>query len=121
MTWEITRDVDLSKRGDCIIAVGATKGPREMSFDFKKACMRQGSRITLNLEVGGLVETIRGEGSPQLEFTHQTEMVGRKSSYPSDRTIMIKADKAACDLDRRLIEALKSPNTRLSVHIIAEI
>lgn len=121
MTWEITRDVELSRRGDCVIAVGATKGPREMSLDFKKACMRQGSRITLNLEVAGMSETVRGEGSPELNFTHQTEMVGRKSSYPSDRTIMIRADKAAFDLDRRLIEALKSPKAKLTVHIIAEI
>jgi uncharacterized protein len=92
-----------------------------MSLDFKKACMRHGSRITLNLEVAGMSETVRGEGSPELNFTHQTEMVGRKSSYPSDRTIMIRADKAAFDLDRRLIEALKSPNAKLTVHIIAEI
>jgi hypothetical protein len=48
-------------------------------------------------------------------------MVGRKSSYPSDRTIMIRVDKAACDLDRRLIDALKSPNARLTVHLIAEV
>jgi len=68
-----------------------------------------------------LSETIRGEGSPDLSFIHQTEMVGRKSSYPSDRTIMIRVDKAACDLDRRLIDALKSPNARLTVHIIAEV
>ncbi|MFI5450101.1 MAG: DUF371 domain-containing protein [Candidatus Bathyarchaeia archaeon] len=121
MTFEITRDAELSRRGNCVIAVNATKGPREMSIDFKKASMRQGSRITMNLEVSGLFETIRGEGSPDLNFTHQTEMVGRKSSYPSDRTIMIRADKAACDLDRRLIDALKSPNARLTVHIIAEV
>ncbi len=121
MTFEITRDVELSRRGDCVIAVDATKGPRQLSLDFKKACMRQGSRITMKLEVAGLFEAICGEGSPELNFTHQTEMVGRKSSYPSDRTIMIRADKAACDLDRRLIDALKSPNAKLTIHIIAEI
>lgn len=121
MTFEITRDGELSRRGNCVIAVNATKGPREMSLDFKRACMRQGSRITMNLEVAGLVEAIRGEGSPELNFTHQTEMVGRKSSYPSDRTIMIRADKAASDIDRRLIDALKSLNAKLTVHILAEV
>lgn len=121
MTFEITRDLVLSKRGNCVIAVNATKGPREMSIDFKRACMRKGTRITMNLEVSGLFETIRGEGSAELNFTHPTEMVGRKSGYPSDRTIMIRADKAACDLDRRLLEALKSPKARLIVEIVAEI
>jgi len=121
MTFEITRDLELSRRGNCVIAVNATKGPREMSAEFKKACMREGSRIVMKLEVSGLFEVIRGEGAPELSFTHPNEMVGRKSSYPSDRTIMVRADKAACDLDRRLIEALKSPKARLTIHIIAEI
>jgi hypothetical protein len=121
MTFEITRNLELSRRGNCVIAVNATKGPREMSSEFKKACMREGSRISVELEVSGLLEIIRGEGGPELSFTHPSEMVGRKSTYPSDRTIMIRADKAACDLDRRLIEALKSPKARLTVHIIAEV
>ncbi len=121
MTFEITREPELSRRGDCVIAVNATKGPREMSPQFKKACTREGCRIVVELEVEGLFDVIRGEGCPELSFTHPTEMVGRKSSYTSDRTIMVRADKAACDLDRRLIKALKSPETRLIVHIIAEV
>ena len=121
MTFEITKDHELSRRGDCVIAVAATKGPREMSADFKRACMRESSRITMRLEASGIFEVIQGAGSPNLSFAHPKEMVGRKSSYASDRTIMIRANKAACDLDRLLMEALRSPQTKLTVRVSVEI
>ena len=121
MTFEITKDHELSRRGDCVIAVAATKGPREMSADFKKACMQESSKITMRLEASGIFEVIQGAGSPNLSFAHPKEMVGRKSSYASDRTIMIKANKAACDLDRLLMEALRSPQTKLTVRVSVEI
>ena len=121
MTFEITKDHELSRRGDCIIAVSATKGPGEMSAEFKRACMQESSRLTMKLEASGISEIIQGVGSPNLSFAHPNEMVGRKSSYASDRTIMIRATKAACDLDRRLIQALRSPQTKLAVRIYVEI
>jgi len=121
MTFEITKEHELSRRGDCVIAVAATKGPREMSTDFKRACMQDSSRITMRLEASGIFEVIQGAGSPNLSFAHPKEMVGRKSSYASDRTIMIRANKAACDLDRRLMEALRSPQTKLTVRVSVEI
>jgi hypothetical protein len=75
----------------------------------------------MKLEASGISEIIQGVGSPNLSFAHPNEMVGRKSSYASDRTIMIRATKAACDLDRRLIQALRSPQTKLAVRIYVEI
>jgi hypothetical protein len=121
MTFEITKDHTLSKRGDCIVGVNANKGPNDFSSEFKKACRREGARMVVRLEASGLVETIHGSGSRNLSFAHLNEMVGRKSSYTSDRTIMIRADKAASDLNRQLIQALKSPETRLTVQIHVEV
>jgi hypothetical protein len=121
MTFEITKDRDLSKRGDCVIGVGANKGPNEFSSEFKEACRREGARVAVRLEASRIVEVIHGLGNQHLTFTHPKEMVGRKSSFTSDRTIMIRADKAACDLNRELVEALRSPNTRLTVRILVEV
>jgi len=121
MTFEITKDHDLTRRGDCIIAVNANKAPKDLSIEFKKACKRDGSKITMKLEAGGVVDFIEGLGSPNLSFAHPTEMVGRKSLYVSDRTIMVRANKAAWDLDRRLIEALKSPKSTLTVLLTAQV
>ena len=121
MTFEITKDRELSRRGDCVIAVNATKGPREMLADFKRACMQESARITMSLEASGISEIIQGTGSPNLSFAHPREMVGRKSSYPSDRTIMIRANKAAYDIDRQLMQVLRSPETKLCIRFSVEI
>ena len=121
MTFEITRDSELSKRGDCVIGVSANKGASDLSFAFKEACRRKGAKIIVRLEAEGIVETIHGLGDRNLTFSHPTEVVGRKSSYTSERTIMVGADKAASDLDRALIAALTSPRTELNVLLIVEV
>ncbi len=120
-TFEITRDTNLTSRGDCVIAVNASKGPRDLSAEFRNLCSHNESRILLELEVGGIVDSIEGRGSPKLTFSHSREMVGRKSSYVSLRTIMIRCNKAARDLDRELIHALTSPNSRLIARITVEL
>jgi hypothetical protein len=121
MTFEITKDHDLSKRGDCVIGVEANKGPSDFSPEFKEACRREGAKVNVRLEASRVVEVIRGLGDHNLTFAHPREMVGRKSSFTSDRTIMVRADKAAYDLNRELVEALKSPATRLAVRILVEV
>jgi len=120
-TFEITKDANLTKRGDCVIAVNATKGPRDLSVEFRNLCRHDESRILVELQVGGIVEYIQGRGSPKLTLSHSSEMVGRKSPYVSDRTIMVRSDKAACDLDRELIDALTSSSARLHVRITVEL
>jgi len=121
MTFEVTTDSQLSIRGNCVIAVNADKAAKDLEFTFKEACRRDGARITVRLESEGIVETIHGLGSHNLSFTHPKEIVGRKSLYASDRTIMIGSDKAASDLDRKLIAVLKSSNAKLNVQIIVEV
>lgn len=121
MTFEITMDSQLSKRGNCVIGVSANKAAKDLEFAFKEACRRQGASVTVRLEAEGIIDTIHGLGSRNLSFSHPKEIVGRKSLYVSDRTIMVGADKAASDLDRRLIAALKSSNTRLIVQIIVDV
>jgi hypothetical protein len=120
-TFEITKDTELTKRGDCIIAVGATKGPADFSIQFKSLCRNDEATIFVELQAARIDELIEGRGSCRLKLSHRTEIVGRKSTHISDRTIMIRADRAACDIDRDLVDALKSTGTRLQVRIIAEL
>jgi len=121
MTFEITKDKHLTRRGDCVIAVNATKAPVDLSAEFKNLCRHENSRITMRLEVNGVTDLIQGWGSPKLALTHSSEMVGRKSSFISDRTVMIAANKAAVDIKRNLVEALRSPNTRLLIQFVVEV
>lgn len=120
-TFEITKDTELTRRGDCVIGVNANKGPQDFSNQFRDLCRHDESRIQVQLEADGIVEFIEGRGSPKLTFNHSSESVGRKSSYASSRTIMVRADKAARDLNRELTDALTHSDTKLWVRITVEL
>ncbi len=120
-TFEITKEPSLTRRGDCVIGVNASKSPRDLSSEFRSLCRHAESKIMVELEAGEIAESIEGWGAAKLTLNHPGDMVGRKSSFVSDRTIMIGADRAARDLDRDLIEALTSSDTKLLVRITVEL
>jgi hypothetical protein len=120
-TFQITKEPFLSKRGDCVIAVDATKGAVDLSPEFKETARREKARVTVIIEVGSLKEVVKAQGSARLTFTHPNDLVVRKSSYVCGRTLAINADKAAKDLSRKLVEKLQSPEQRVKVTLIAEI
>jgi hypothetical protein len=119
-TFEVTKEEALSKRGDCILAVEATKAAANLPIEFKEAARKEGARITVTVEADELKETVEAKGSPQLQFTHQTDLVVRKSSYVCGRTLAINADKAAIDFSRELVEKLKDPKQTVKVTLTAE-
>lgn len=119
-TFEITKESTLTKRGDCVIAVGATKGAKDLSSEFKEAMKREDVQITITIEAGEVREVVKARGSPQLLFTHPTDMVVRKSNYICGRTIAIKANKAAKDISRKLIEKLQNPSQKIKITMTVE-
>jgi len=119
-TFEITKENHLTKRGDCIIAVGATKGATDLNPRFKAVARSQDARITIKIEVNGEEETVTAWGNPKLLFTHSTDLVVRKSDYVCGRTLAVRADKAACDLSRKLIEKLRNPDQKVKITLTAE-
>jgi len=106
-TLEITKDLEITPRGDCIIAVASQKALSDFSEFFKQLARREDAVITLTLRIGGYAERIVGRGHPNLTYTDSRSIVCRRSSYTCGRTLMIKADKAARDLDRRLVDQLR--------------
>jgi len=121
MTFEITTHSHLTKRGDCVIAVKASRSLQDLSSAFKRLCKNERTQIVLEIEAGGISESIVGRGSPALRLDHPSEIVGRRSTYISDRTLMIKADKAASDLSRELVRELQSPTVLVQIRLIAEL
>lgn len=116
-TVEITKEGFLTKNGDCIIGINANKS----CFDLDKKTkdyLKSGKKVLFEIEVNGKKDRINAFGSEDLILTNKTSIVIRKSSYIDDRTIAIKADKAACDIRRDIIEELKNPNTKLILRVI---
>lgn len=120
-TVMVTKVVNLTLHGDCIMAVGAEKGLRDLDPRLKDAMRRSDAKIKLVLEVGGLVFEVTGEGDPGLTLSHSTDMVTRKSRYICDRTIMIRADKAACDADEDLIDLLRDEKQGVNVALLVDL
>lgn len=119
-TLEITKEPTLTKRGDCIIAVEATNGAADLPLEFKEAARKKGAQITITIEAGELKEIVRAKGSPRLLFTHPTDLVVRKTDYVCGRTLAIKADKAASDLSRKLVEKIQDCNQRIRITLAVE-
>ncbi|MDH5663657.1 MAG: DUF371 domain-containing protein [Candidatus Bathyarchaeota archaeon] len=119
-TFEITKEPTLTKRGDCIIAVEATKGAADLPLEFKEAARKKGAQITITIEAGELREIVRTRGSPRLLFTHPTDLVVRKTDYVCGRTLAIRADKAASDLSRKLVEKIQDPNQGIRITLAVE-
>jgi len=119
-TFEITKEEGLTKRGDCVIAVGATKGARDLSVRFREAVKRGDAKITITVEAGGVREVVEARGTLRLLFTHPTDIVVRKSDYVCGRTVAIRANKAASDLSRELVEKLKNPSQKVTITLMAE-
>ncbi len=105
-TIELTTEDFLTRAGDCIIGVCADKTLAEFPKALK-GHIRAGKRVKITLECGGFKDVVTGEGDPRLTLSDKKSMVIRKSDYACGRTLCVRADKAAIDLDRRLIAALK--------------
>jgi hypothetical protein len=99
-TIEFTKDRELTHRGNCIVAVEADFSLQQLQkfLNFKK--------IRIIIAVAGEKEVITAV--PNHSFSSSREIVIRRSDFASDRTFAIKADKAAIDIDRKLVNALKN-------------
>ncbi|MEM3550204.1 MAG: DUF371 domain-containing protein [Candidatus Bathyarchaeia archaeon] len=120
-TFEITKENRLSKRGNCIIAVSANKGLRELNSSLKNGLCRENSKLYILIEAGGTMDTVTAYGSPLLILEHPTEMVVRKSSYICSRTLAIHSSKGAFDLSRELVEKLKNPNEKVHITLSVKV
>ena len=107
-TFEITRDAEIGPTADCIIGVDMDQTMLDFPQEFRDKIADSKTKITVELETENGHDEINGFGHEDLTLTHPTDIVIRKSDYTCDRTLMIKADKAARDLDRDLIDDLKN-------------
>ena len=111
-TFEITKDKELSLSGDCIIGLDIDKAMGDFPSEFKEKLARDDTQVIVKLSTANasdeISDEIMGWGHHDLILTHPTDLVFRKSTFTCPRTLMIKADKAAADLNRDLINDLSN-------------
>ncbi len=118
-TIEVTTEEFLTENGDCIVGVGAAKGCAGLDARVKEALRRRGAMVKLRIVVGPLLFSIMASGDPRLQLSHEHDMVIRKSDFISDRTLAIRADAAAKDISREMVNLLRNPDTvgRLEIEV----
>jgi len=114
-TLEITKERELSEKGDCIIAIAADKSLQDLSPEFKSILRRDNAKLTITIETGGSAEKIHGFGTSKLTLAHPTDIVVRRSNYVCSRTLAVGANKAARDFSRGFIEKLKNPKQKVKI------
>ena len=116
-TFEITKDKDLSLSGDCIIGLDIDKSMDDFPEEFKEKLANEDTKVIVELKTPNASDTIEGYGHHDLTLSHPTDMVCRKSTFVCSRTLMIKSNKAAIDLNRDLIKDLANGES-MEVNII---
>lgn len=107
-TFEITKDPELSIRGDCIVGVSADKALHDLNCRLKEIVKSKDSLIImLIVDELGECDIVLGSGDPQLELSDERRLIVRKSSYINSSTLAIRATKSAADLSRKLTDDLK--------------
>lgn len=119
-TLMVTREPDVTLRGDCIVAVAAEKGLRDLDPQVKEAMRIRDAKIRLILQADGLTFQVSGRGDPRLTLSHPTDIVTRRSSYVCDRTLMIGADKAANDIEPRLVRMLQKREQVVNITLVVD-
>ncbi len=140
-TFEFTKDEEVNPEGDCIVGVMADFSLAQLKSFIKS--LGGNKRITITIEAsnyGGegcnygsynnnknsnkkaikqknnkkLIEKINCEVNPG--FNSDREIVIRKTEFISERTLGIKADKAASDMGRDLAALLRK-NAQVEIRL----
>ncbi|CAN5262204.1 DUF371 domain-containing protein [soil metagenome] len=117
---EITRDGDLSRRGDCIIGVGSNKGCGLLDQRLRHAIGTDSAQIRMEIIVDELSFIILGRGNDDLLALDKRDIVIRKSSFCCPRTLSVSCDKAASDIPSDMVERLKNSDTNGMLRITVE-
>ena len=120
-TLEITKEAQLSKKGNCIVAVSADKAVADLSPEFTENLRKENVRMTMLIEAGEVAEVVNAFGSQRLILEHPTDVVLRQSSYICSRTLAIRADKAACDLSRKLVKKLRNSEQKVKITLTVKV
>ena len=116
-TLEITKEGWLTERGNCIVGVSSEASAADLPGWLKDA-IRGGSEVVLVLCAGDVCDSLVGRGDPGLELSDPRRMIVRRSTYKEPATLMVRSNKAARDVDRRLVDLLAA-GAQLEVFITA--
>jgi hypothetical protein len=112
MTIEITKDKNLTPRGDCIIGVNASKACYDLPDALKRLLRNENSVVRISVMVDSKRCDFVAYGSPSLILAHRHDIVIRKSRFVCPRTLAIRCSKASNNVPKDMVHLLKEPDTK---------
>ena len=111
-TIEITKESNLTPRGDCIVGVNANSSCNDLPQELKDKLRNSDATVSISIRIGDHEFVMHGNGHPDLTLTHKDDIVIRKSDFVCPRTLAVKCDKASDLLPREMVSLLQDPNTK---------
>ncbi|MDX1371672.1 MAG: DUF371 domain-containing protein [Nitrososphaeraceae archaeon] len=111
-TIEITKDDYLTEKGDCIIGVNSNKSCDDLNVKLKRLIQTDGIPVKFEFLIGNYSFKVNGFGNRDLNLTNKHDLVLRKSSFISPRTVSIKCDKSSNQIPREIISELRNSRTK---------
>ena len=116
-TLEITRERELTPRGNCILAVDADKSVYSLN-PYLKYLLRKNHLVIIQFKTNDKTyDYLIARGHINLKLKDLNSIVIRKSSYIDKRTLCIKSSKSAIDINRKIINELKK-NHKIIINIV---
>ncbi|MDP7179882.1 MAG: DUF371 domain-containing protein [Candidatus Woesearchaeota archaeon] len=104
-TIEFTKDKELTLNGDCIVGVRADFELPLLKKFIENKIKNNDKSLKITIKMKNKEEVISAQINP--DFDDSEEIVIRKSEFNSKRTLGIRSDKGARDLDRGFVDGLK--------------
>ena len=111
-TIEITKESELTVRGDCIVGVNANYSCSDLPETLKEKLQDPSSEIEFSIRVEDHEFVVKGKGHEDLILSHPEDIVIRKSDFVCPRTLAVKCDKASDLLRREMVRLLQNPKTK---------
>lgn len=111
-TIEITKDDYLTENGDCIIGINSNKSCDDLNVKLKRLIQTDGIPVKFEFLIGNYSFKVNGLGNRDLNLTNKHDLVLRKSSFISPRTVSIKCDKSSNQIPREIISELRNSRTK---------
>lgn len=80
-----------------------------------KKKIKNQSKVKITIQVENLQDSFYGYGNKELKLLDKNDVVFRTSTYKCDRTVLINCTKSSLDINRDLIEKLKTPGKEISI------
>jgi len=113
-TIEITKNSHLTKRGNCILGIRASKACHDLNSDLK-SILKDKNKLKISIKVDDFIDYFYGYGSRDLLLSDKKDMVFRKSNFICERTVLINCTKSSTELNRDLVNNLRVSGKKFSI------